>query len=269
MPQVLADVYLYEDTSQQIDKYLHIETAMLRVQLAETEALRKLIHHFKLVNSQVGKILDGVPTYVTNSDGSLTTLIEKDDLDLLKKMTKQLDVFELPNITPELERDIFVYTFAHNFSNKYAQVYKRAYRSYATKLFAAELGVRSGGILALQYWKYVESATAVNLIDEPGYTWEFIDPNDEVTKISDEDNITEYQARSKIMQRVIDGLYDDEIISGTEIMEEFSPDGIAFLDLFENYNYTDKGQDYVKNYDEAFATALRKYDPSRFPTDSA
>ena len=262
MPIGLEEGYKTANAKDYLDQHLDMETAMLRLQLEHNETLKKFMHHTKLVAGQIGKILDGIPTDVTNSDGSLTTLVEKDDMDLLKKMSKQLDVFKLSDNTPELERDIYIYTLTHNLINAY-ELHNSGVNINDIFLQVITLGAVHGArAMAEMYWEYSVSDNITDLLDEHGHAWKFIDPNDEVKRISEEDNLTPTEARAKIMQRSIDALYDITSFKSDNPYTRYRSATLhsmiflfstAPIDVYEH---------------DVFIKALKHYDPSRYPAET-
>ena len=253
----VQESYKTANVKDYLDQHLDMETAILRLQLEHNETLEKFMHHTKLVAGQIGKILDGIPTYVTNPDGSLTTLIEKDDMDLLKKMSKQLDIFKLSDSTPELERDIYIYTFAHNVLNAYTVIYPFIPLNNTFLQVLSIQALQLGRAMAEMYWQHTTNDFIADLLGEHGYTWEFIDPNGEVEKVSEADGSTRAEARAKIMQRSINGMYDKTLYTSENYNRLTNSTWFSALLEFAG------GGTNVYEID-VFIEGMKKHDPSRY-----
>ena len=252
--------YDYAEVQDMMDQHLDMETAMLRVELQESEAVRKLVHHLKLAINQISDMVGKLPEYVTKQDGSLETLVSSGDVETLNKVVKQLNVLELPDITPELERDIFVYVVAHNYVNSYAKWRNVTIDSFFGQVLALH-GVLVGRAVSQLYWKYNRSEHVVDLIGEHGYSWTFIDPNSEVAKLREEDNLTAQQARAKLMQRLIDLINDPTPYPHSRWPDHPSP-FVGYLWVLTNRGARPGLEEFPEGDD--LHKIIAKADPSRY-----
>ena len=253
----LTEGYINSDAQDWLDQHLDLETAMLRVQLDHNETLKKFMHHTKLVIGQLGMVLDGIPANIVLPDGTVVDLVAKAELDSLKSMAKQLSVFELSDITPELERDIYIYAFAHNFVT--AHLGHAAPRQLGA-LYIQVLSLQSVQIareMEKLYWENSIGTKAPDLLDEHGYIWKFIDPNNEVQKLTDAENITPVRARAKIMQRSIDALYDDTKFVRRDDNSRYREE--RWIDVLFGHI-----TNVPMHVEDIYIQGLEKWDPSRF-----
>ena len=252
----VSEAYRVAKLEEQIEQHLDMESSILWSELRESEVLRKVIHHFKLVSSQMGKILDNIPETITMSDNTVTILKNKDDLELLKKMLKQLDVFSLPDITPELERDMFIYVASQNWINAYDILNEHVDLSSGLDVhFTVTYGALIGRRLAEMYWKFEPSEYAMDMIDNRGYDWVFIDPNNEVTKLGNEENLSPTQARAKIMQRCVDYLYSKDEHDFGHIVPQRNTFNYILTSITTRPEIRDTPE---------FIKAVKTFDPSRY-----
>ena len=254
----VSELYSKAHIEDYLDQHLDMETALVRHEIAEAHILKKLVHHFKLSLSQVGKIIDNIPETIAMPDSTVVTLIDKTDLDDLKTMLKELGKFELPEVTPELERDIFIYAFTHNYVNAWIMHNPLFAKRLVGALRKATIddGLTMARIMVNFYWEYEAGDLVTDVIGEPGHRWNFIDPNGEVPKIMEADNLTAVQARARLMQRSIDGMYE------TDIMESMRPEERTWVDIFY---YVIDGRN-LPLY-KPFHEGLRMYDPSRYASE--
>ena len=253
----LQEAYKNSSVVDYLDQHLDMETAMLRLQLEHNETLKKFMHHTKLVTDQLGTILSKIPNSITLQDGTVVPIVDKDDTDSLKTMLKQLSVFELTDRTPELERDLYIYAFSHNLINAYI-VHNPLVHIHSLLLQILTLqSVQVARAMVELYWEHSPGSNAPDLFDEHGYIWKFIDPNNEVQKISEEDNLTPTQARAKIMQRTIDALYDPTIFESRDQNSTYKKE--RWFDVLFGY----VGNTAVEAED-IYIQGLEKWDPSRF-----
>ena len=260
MGTIATSTYEHAVIQDYMDQHLDMETAILRVELEEAEVLRKVIHHLKLNMNQMASMLNKLPESVTQPDGTIASLVSSDDAETLRKTVKQLNILELPDITPELERDIFIYNVAHNYVNAFAKWRNVALDSLFGQVFSVE-GVKAARASAPLYWRYNRSEHVTDLIGEHGYSWTFIDPNNEVDKLREKENLSAPQARAKIMQRFID-LVSDQAIAPHSRWEN-SPAPFVRL-LWVMIDRGSKGDLTEWPEGDDFYKLVAKADPSRY-----
>ena len=262
MSNTATSSYDRAHTQDLMDQHLDIETALLRVSLIETEAIRKITHHFKLVAKQIEMILSDIPTSII-VDGTSIPIRDTNKTDALKNQIKQLTVLDLPDITPELERDISINVFAHNIVNaNWVHFPHLASIAETTPTYLAAVTQQAAAAaraVTEMYWKHVQGDQIVNLLGEQGYAWEFIDPNGEVEKVMEQDNLTAVQARAKIMQIGVDLLYDKTIYR-----REGSSYVTTWHTMVMSLGLAQHRENVLK--DTNFLGTLGDKDPSRFPT---
>ena len=258
MGNYVSDLYKRAHVEDYLDQHLDMETALIRSEIAEAKVLKKLIHHFKTVLSQTGKILDGIPPSITLKDGAVVNLLNPSDLANLKLMLKELSKFELPEYTPELERDLYVYAFTVNYINAWSSHNPLVRIAGPFRKALTDYGLGGARQIVDYYWKHEPTGLITDVIDEQGYTWKFIDPNNEVEKVMTADNLTAMQARAKIMQRSIDGMYKKDL------MQTATPPGLWVTMI----SYIADEHEDIETY-EPFHEGLKLYDPSRYPAEES
>ena len=252
--------YDHAEVHDLMDQHLDLETAILRVELEEQEAMRKIVHHLKLNINQIALMLNKLPESVTQPDGTIASLVSSDDAETLKKTVKQLNILDLPDITPELERDIFIYTMAHNYVNAYA-IWKDITIDSVFGQVLSWHGVLIARAVVSLYWKYNRSEHVTDLVGEHGYSWTFIDPNNEVAKLREEENLTAQQARAKLMQRFIDLINDPTDVPHSRFPGVERP-FIGLLWVLTNRGVKPGLEEYPPGDD--FHKIIAKADPSRY-----